>query len=53
MSSPENLTKGIGLENVKKRLQLLYPNAHELIIKETSNQFEVILKMELQKIPLK
>lgn len=53
MSSPENLTKGIGLENVKKRLQLLYPNAHELNIKETSNQFEVILKMELQKIPLK
>ena len=53
ITETENLTKGIGLDNVKKRLQLLYPKAHELIIKETSNQFEVDLKMELQKISLK
>jgi LytS/YehU family sensor histidine kinase len=53
ITETENLTKGIGLDNVKKRLQLLYPKAHELIIKETSNQFEVSLKMELQKISLK
>lgn len=53
ISTSENLTKGIGLENVKKRLQLLYPKAHELKIKESSDQFEVDLKMELQKISLK
>ena len=53
VTNSENLTKGIGLENVIKRLQLLYPNAHELKIKESPDQFEVDLKMELQKISLK
>ncbi len=53
ITETENLTKGIGLDNVKKRLQLLYPNAHEINIIETQDQFEVNLKMELQKIPLK
>ena len=37
---------GVGLENTKKRLQLLYPNdLHELIIKQTDDQFEVNLKL--------
>ncbi|UCD61364.1 MAG: histidine kinase [Flavobacteriaceae bacterium] len=53
ITETENLTKGIGLDNVKKRLQLLYPNAHELKINETPDKFEVDLKMELQKISLK
>lgn len=41
--------KGIGLENVKKRLQLLYPNAHQLNIQQTDNRYEVYLSMQLQK----
>ena len=39
----KDLTKGIGLENVKKRLQLLYPNLHDLFIEETSDLFNVKL----------
>nr|WP_299388443.1 histidine kinase [Allomuricauda sp.] len=40
---------GIGLKNVKKRLQLLYPNKHELKIHEQDNKFSVVLTMELEK----
>lgn len=37
---------GIGLENIKKRLELIYGERHELKINEGEN-FEVILKIEL------
>lgn len=37
----------IGLTNVKKRLQLLYPSSHELNIAESKNSFEVFLKIKL------
>ena len=43
-------SNGIGLENVKKRLELLYPEAHTLQIKELSDSFEVALTMALQKL---
>ncbi len=37
---------GIGLDNVKKRLALLYPNRHELIIYEDGKVFSVTLKID-------
>jgi len=43
--SPDKKT-GIGLENVKRRLDLLYPNRHELIIKERPGFCDVILKIQ-------
>ena len=36
---------GIGLENVKKRLMLLFPNHHELIINEDGKVFSVTLRI--------
>ena len=37
---------GVGLKNIKKQLEMLYPNEqHDLKINETSEQFEVILKI--------
>ena len=38
----------IGLKNVKKRLQLLYPAAHELNIAESTKSFEVFMKIHLE-----
>jgi len=48
-----NFTKdevgGVGLENTKKRLELLYPNnQHELIINQTEKEFIVSLKIIVQ-----
>ena len=37
----------IGLANVKKRLQLLYPQAYELNIAEGKHSFEVFMKIKL------
>lgn len=39
---------GIGLANVKRRLQVLYPN-HELSISQDAEFFNIILKLQLQK----
>jgi len=38
---------GIGLENLKKRLNLLYPHRHELGIRRTEDKFEVNLFIQL------
>jgi len=38
---------GIGLQNVKRRLELLYPGRHELQIRETPGDFTVNLKIRL------
>jgi two-component system, LytTR family, sensor kinase len=32
--------KGIGIENVKKRLELIYPGKHSLEISEDEEKFE-------------
>ncbi len=41
---------GIGLQNVQNRLQLQYPNAHELIIDPSDHVFKVTLVLDLGKI---
>ena len=38
---------GIGLANVKRRLDLLYPNLHRLLIKNNEDVFDVELNMQL------
>lgn len=38
---------GIGLQNVKKRLQLIYPEMHSLLIKNTAEFFIVHLEINL------
>lgn len=43
-----NFTEGIGLSNVRKRLDLLYPGKHELNIISEQDLFIVNLKVELQ-----
>jgi uncharacterized membrane-anchored protein YhcB (DUF1043 family) len=40
---------GIGIQNVQKRLSLLYPDKHELVINNEEDVFIVNLKMELEK----
>jgi sensor histidine kinase YesM len=40
---------GLGIENTRHRLQLLYPNLHELMIEETEKDFSVLLHIQLNK----
>jgi len=46
-ADPEKGQSGIGLDNVKQRLQLLYPDRHELVIHQNAKEFFVHLKIEL------
>ncbi len=42
-----NAGSGIGLENIKKRLVLLYPQKHEIVISELPSNYDVYLKIKL------
>lgn len=39
--------KGIGLANVKRRLELIYPDNHQLMVRKGKNLFEVDLTLKL------
>ncbi|MFT5752675.1 MAG: hypothetical protein ACI86L_002189 [Dokdonia sp.] len=43
--SESNQEKGIGLDNIKQRLKLIYPKQHELNISEKESIFKVDLKI--------
>ncbi|HET9746654.1 MAG TPA: histidine kinase [Chitinophagaceae bacterium] len=38
---------GIGMNNVKRRLELLYPGTHQLSIDDKSNTFKISLKLKI------
>lgn len=46
-STTNDTAGGIGLDNTKRRLDLLYPGAHQLEIRETDNEFNVYLELNL------
>jgi LytS/YehU family sensor histidine kinase len=39
--------KGIGLKNVQRRLDLMYPHQHQLTIEQDNNQFRIVLYLNL------
>jgi len=39
---------GIGLKNVRRRIELLYPNRHQLDIRDSESQYYIMLKLKLQ-----
>ncbi|MGQ7869688.1 sensor histidine kinase [Sunxiuqinia sp. sy24] len=43
----EDYTHGIGLKNVQKRLELIYPDTHQLQIKAGDDTFEIKLQLKL------
>ncbi|MBE8720792.1 sensor histidine kinase [Sphingobacterium pedocola] len=47
-NDPERDNPGIGLENVKSRLDLLYPDDHQLHIEETNAEFFIFLTLHIR-----
>ncbi|RFS25150.1 sensor histidine kinase [Chitinophaga silvatica] len=47
-NDPEKDGMGIGLNNVKERLSLLYPNKHELSIRKTATEYFVHLTINVE-----
>jgi sensor histidine kinase YesM len=43
----EGTNSGIGLENVKKRLELIYPDKYKLEIEDSDDKFIVRLLLDL------
>ncbi|MBL7698643.1 MAG: histidine kinase [Chitinophagaceae bacterium] len=41
-------SSGLGLENVKKRLELLYPMDHHLVIEDSENTYKVMLQIKMK-----
>ncbi|WP_231729873.1 sensor histidine kinase [Pedobacter sp. Leaf176] len=50
-STLKNLSPGIGIANVRKRLELLYPGQHELVINNLEEMYIVNLRIKLATAP--
>ncbi|MEO6630454.1 MAG: histidine kinase [Mucilaginibacter sp.] len=50
-NDPERFHSGTGLDNVKQRLQLLYPGKHELVIRKNTQEFFIHLSLTLSSLP--
>ena len=42
------MKSGLGIDNTKKRLQLVYPSNHQLVITDNETEFNVLLKLKLK-----
>jgi LytS/YehU family sensor histidine kinase len=42
---------GIGMNNIRKRLSLIYPGRHDLLVSENDDTFTVELKLHLNELP--
>ena len=49
--TPPPYTEGIGLQNVRKRLALLYPDAHTLTVEDHADAFRITLTLQLDDAP--
>jgi len=47
ITDPPSAHKGIGIANVKRRLELLYPYRHQLVLNNGGDFFEVKLTIQL------
>lgn len=47
-NNPKDKTPGIGLSNVRRRLSLLYPGKHHLVIRKSGGYFYISLELELE-----
>lgn len=43
----QNKASGIGISNAVKRLELIYPDKHDLVMNHSGNTYSVFLKLEL------
>ncbi|MCK9203941.1 MAG: histidine kinase [Bacteroidales bacterium] len=46
-SAERNMSKGIGIMNIKRRLDLLFPGAHDLIVNDTEKRYIIDLTLNL------
>ncbi|MBK8505944.1 MAG: histidine kinase [Saprospiraceae bacterium] len=51
IASEKDVDSGIGLKNVKRRLELLYPEVHQLQISADDSWFEVQMNLSLPETP--
>ena len=46
----EGIKTGIGIGNIKKRLEMMYSEKHQLEIIEKNDTYKIVLKVELEQL---
>jgi two-component system, LytTR family, sensor kinase len=49
-NADKDKTSGIGLQNVKRRLELLYPNKYRLELRQSDTEFYIDLRIDISKV---